>query len=228
MIGTLIKLMAESIENKNMDTGKDRNSNIPTYSTVKGVYNGQEVKGIYKDNPKRLCLDNEGSIRWGFIENPVVVYDVGNPIEITTANGTTGILPLSNGVDINYGPFSQYKTQREAMPLAEAIAQLCAGIDVSMRETGKAMEPRPQYAAIDLNCFVKVKLTKKGIDHLIKQDQNSAKPEGFRRTAQDILGRMDKDGYTQMALHTFMGEFRNGTGILDELVEMKLLIETRG
>jgi len=121
-----------------MNTGNK--PNIPTYSKVRGKYNGQVVEGILKDNPKRLCLDSEGSIRWDKIEEPVVVYDVGKPIENTTANGTSGTISLTNGVDINYGPYSQYKTKDAAMALAEAIADLCTGIDISMKEVGRAMK----------------------------------------------------------------------------------------
>lgn len=117
-----------------MNTGNK--TNIPTYSKVRCKYNGQVVEGIVKDNPKRLCLDDEGSIRWEAIEDPVVVYEVS---EIHTL-GDSGIISLTNGVDINYGPYSQYKTKREAIAFAEAVADLCTGIDISMKEVGKAMQ----------------------------------------------------------------------------------------
>lgn len=117
-----------------MNTSKD---NIPTYSKVRGKYNGQIVTGIYKDEPKRLCLDSEGSIRWELIEEPVVVYEPKLPIHEIPEGG---MVDLTNGVSVEWGRYSQYKTKQEAMALAEAIASLCAGIDISMAELGKAMQ----------------------------------------------------------------------------------------
>ena len=114
--------------------------NIPTYSTVEGIYKGNKVKGILHDNPLRVVLEPHGTIKLQELENPKTVYEVWDETESVTANGTSGIISLTNGVDINYGPYSQYKTKREAMAFAEAVADLCAGIDVSMAQVGRAMD----------------------------------------------------------------------------------------
>lgn len=120
-----------------MDTGK--NKHIPTNARVQGHYNGTLVKGYTKQMGGKvyMSLDGGGSVDLKAITEIKVLCEIE---DVSVTEGVGGIVTLTNGIMAPWGLGYQHKTRRGAEAISDAICQLCEGIEVSMKETGKAMQ----------------------------------------------------------------------------------------
>lgn len=113
----------------------DKYGHIPTYSTARAKMNGKWVTGEVRENKrgKFLMLDGGGSAMFTELDRPELFYRV----KAVSADEHTGIMELSNGLQIPWGRYYQYKSRKEAEQFSELILDLLNGTNITFPDNGK-------------------------------------------------------------------------------------------